>query len=133
MANREAYTTAQMIETLRETRGMKGPAARRLGCSWTTVDNYVKRHPTVAAVLEEERAKFLDTTELALQKKIQEGDTTAIIFALKTIGRHRGYVERFEVMVEQEMEQMVTAMEESLPPETFREVMGVLAVSGKTG
>lgn len=40
---------------------------------------------------------FVDFAETALMKRIKAEDTTAIIFALKTKGKKRGYVERTEL------------------------------------
>jgi hypothetical protein len=42
---------------------------------------------------------LIDLAETALLGKIKEGDTTALIFFLKTKGKHRGYTERTEVDV----------------------------------
>ena len=40
---------------------------------------------------------FLDYAESKLVENIGKGDTTAIIFTLKTKGKSRGYIERSEV------------------------------------
>lgn len=43
------------------------------------------------------REIVLDNVETALYKNALEGNVTAQIFILKTIGRHRGYIERHEI------------------------------------
>jgi hypothetical protein len=52
---------------------------------------------TFSQLVKEAREEKLDYIENALLKKIGEGDTTSIIFALKTLGKSRGYVERREI------------------------------------
>jgi hypothetical protein len=97
VAGKERYSVGKVIDALRQTKGMKGPAARMLGCSWNTVDGYEKRHPTVAEVIREEREGMTDVAELSLYRKVQEGEAWAVCFYLKTQGKSRGYVERSEV------------------------------------
>ena len=93
----EKYTANQMIEALREKHGNLSAAARFLGCSRNTISRYIEQYPTVKAVADEERETLIDFAENQLFKQVQEGNITAIIFTLKTIGKHRGYVERQEV------------------------------------
>jgi len=89
----ERYTAEQVISSLHEAKGMITLAARRLDCHPDTVRSYVRRYPTVADALREEREGFLDIAELALMRAVQGGESWAVAFALKTIGRDRGYVE----------------------------------------
>ena len=93
----ERYTAEQVIAALEGTKGMVTLAARKLGCHPATVRNYIARHPTVAQAHKEQREGFLDMAELALQKAVQNGEGWAVAFALKTIGRSRGYVEKIEI------------------------------------
>ena len=93
----EKYTANQMIEALREKHGNLSAAARFLGCSRNTISRYIDLYPTVKAVADEERETLIDFAENQLFKQVQDGNITAIIFTLKTIGKLRGYVERQEV------------------------------------
>ena len=93
----ERYTTEQVIEALQATKGMVTLAARQLGCHPSTVRSYIERHPTVAQAHREQREGFLDIAELALMKAVQSGESWAVSFALKTIGKSRGYIERIQV------------------------------------
>ena len=94
---KEKYTTNQIINALREKHGNLSASARFLGCSRDTVSRYINTYPTVKTVADEERETLIDFAENQLFKQVQEGNITAIIFTLKTIGKHRGYVERQEV------------------------------------
>ena len=74
-------------------------AAKIAGIDRKTYYNWIEADPEFKAAIEavEPNEVFVDFAENALIKRIQGGDTTAIIFALKTKGKKRGYVERQEV------------------------------------
>lgn len=72
-------------------------AAQKLGCDHKTVANYAKRYPTVQAAINEERGHFVDTAELALNRAVLAGEGWAVCFALKTLGKDRGYIERHQL------------------------------------
>ena len=94
----EKYTKAQVITAIRGSHGIIAAVARKLGCERATVYRYVKTYPAVEESLEQERETLLDAAEAMLYKKaIQEGDTTSLIFLLKTVGKRRGYVERQDI------------------------------------
>jgi len=93
----EKYTSDKMIKAIREKHGNLSAAARYLGCSRNTIARYIENYPTVKAVYDEERETLIDFAENQLFQQVKDGNITAIIFTLKTIGKHRGYVERQEV------------------------------------
>jgi hypothetical protein len=71
--------------------------AKSFNVSRTTVYNFMEKHPDVKDVLSDEREKMLDNVESSLYNQALEGNTTAMIFFLKTQGKGRGYVERQEI------------------------------------
>ena len=88
---RQRYSQDEVIQALRDTRGLLTLAARQLQCDRSTVDNYCQRYPRVRAALDHARAQQLDVAEGQLFKAIDRGELPAIMFFLRTIGRHRGY------------------------------------------
>ena len=96
MAKKERYSVQEVIDALHAAHGYVSKAAKLLLCDPSTLYAYRNRHPTVAAAWLAIREKRHDYVENALMKRIDQGDTTAIIFYLKTQAKPRGYVERQE-------------------------------------
>ena len=96
MARKKRYTAAEVVAMLRETKGMVYLAAERLGCSHTTVYNYIKNYVSVKEEFEHQRGELVDIMELKLREAALSGEPWAVQFGLRTIGKHRGYVERSE-------------------------------------
>lgn len=73
--------------------------ARSFGVSRNAVYNFVKiKHPEMWAYVEEQRQVWLDDAESELRRQaMEDGNTTALIFFLKTQGKGRGYTERQEI------------------------------------
>jgi hypothetical protein len=97
MAGKRKYTAAQVVEALQACQGLVYLAARRLGCSPTTIWAYRTRFKTVRDAVRQKRGELVDTAELALLQGVQQGAPWAVTFVLKHLGRGRGYVERQEV------------------------------------
>lgn len=96
MAKKEQYTAQQVIDALHEAKGYVSKAASILQCEPQTVYNYRDRYVSVAKAWNAIREARHDSVESALAGRIAAGDTTAIIFYLKTQCKERGYTERFE-------------------------------------
>lgn len=97
MAKTERYKTEQVAQALHEAKGMITIAAQKLRCNPETVRNYIKRHASVAQACQDERDMMTDIAELALYRAIQNGEPWSVSLYLRTIGRHRGYVEKQEL------------------------------------
>jgi hypothetical protein len=93
---RPSFTAAQIIDALTKTRGMVYLAAKALDCDPSTIHRRAKSNKQIGAAIEASRGELLDVAEVALEAAIQRQEAWAIAFALKTIGRNRGYVEKTE-------------------------------------
>ena len=97
MTGKPRYTAQDVIDALRKTKGMAYLAAKELKCSHTTVYKYIAKHPTVKAEFDYQRGELLDVAELKLREAVVKGHQWAIQFALRLLGKERGYSERTEV------------------------------------
>ena len=97
MSKREKFTAQQIIDALREKRGMVYLAAQSLGCDAKTIYNYRDRYASVRAELEHQDGIVDDAAEMKLYQAIMAGESWAVQFRLRTKAKHRGYVERTEV------------------------------------
>tara|TARA_R100001443_G_scaffold15803_1_gene25579 strand:- start:7340 stop:7675 length:336 start_codon:yes stop_codon:yes gene_type:complete len=88
----------RFIEAYQKSFGNVSQSCKAIGIARQTYYNWLK-DKEFETQLQEIKPKdlFLDFVESKLVEKINSGDTTAIIFALKTKGKPRGYVERQEI------------------------------------
>ena len=87
-----------VIEALEKSLGVVTTACKKVGINRTTFYKYLKEDEQFAKDVQDIENIALDFAESQLHKQISEGNTTATIFLLKTKGKSRGYVERSEIV-----------------------------------
>lgn len=96
-AIKTAKDKERMIEALTKSLGIVTNAVKVTGISRTTHYAWMEKDPEYRSRVEEATDAQIDFVEGNLIQRIQEGDTTATIFYLKTKGKKRGYTERMEI------------------------------------
>ena len=86
-----------LLEALEKSLGIVTTACKIVGCARSTFYKYYKDDQDFRASVDELENLTLDYVESKLHKQIENDNTTATIFYLKTKGKKRGYVERKEV------------------------------------
>jgi len=92
------YTQPQIIKAIKDARGMVYVAARALNVSNDTLYRWKRTYPAIEAAIFEARGHFIDKCEHALEDAVDRGEGWAVCFALKCLGKDRGYVERVELV-----------------------------------
>jgi hypothetical protein len=98
MARTQHFTDKQMTEALKKFKGAVYLAAESIGCHPDTIYTRAKTSEAVQRAITKERGKMLDTAELALYNAVMKGESWAIAFALKSVGRDRGYGDKLEIL-----------------------------------
>lgn len=86
-----------VLEALESSLGVVSEAVKIVGIHRATFYEWLKNDPEFKTEVDNINETAIDCAETALYRKIKSGDTTAIIFYLKTKGKKRGYVEKSEV------------------------------------
>lgn len=89
----------KMLESLKECSGIVTFACEKVRLSRQTFYRWCRDDPEFKERVDAINELQIDVAEASLLKKIQRGDTTAIIFYLKTKGKDRGYSERREISI----------------------------------
>lgn len=87
----------KLLESLRNNLGNITLSCEEVGLNRSAYYSLMERNAEFKAEVEEIQNICLDVVENALFRNVRAGDTTAIIFYLKTKGRKRGYSERTEI------------------------------------
>lgn len=86
-----------MLDAIRRNKGILAQVARELGTSRSVIYDYVARHKQLMEEAGVAREELIDLAEWKLVEAIERGEIAAILFCLKTLGRNRGWAERYEL------------------------------------
>ena len=86
-----------IIDALTKSLGVITPACKKLGIARVTFYEWYNNDPEFKKQVDELNDIALDFAETKLYQQIDNNDTTATIFYLKTKGKKRGYQEKIEM------------------------------------
>jgi len=87
----------KLLESLRNNLGNITLSCEEVGVNRSTYYSLMEKNAEFKSEVDEIQNMCIDVVENALFRNVRAGDTTAIIFYLKTKGRKRGYTERQEL------------------------------------
>jgi hypothetical protein len=90
---RRKYSKKIIREALIASNGILSRAAKQLGCSRTTITEWLERCPDLDQELQDIKESYVDLAESSLLSQIAEKNTQATIFLLRSLGRKRGWVD----------------------------------------
>tara|TARA_R110002126_G_scaffold93089_4_gene220747 strand:+ start:2227 stop:2610 length:384 start_codon:yes stop_codon:yes gene_type:complete len=88
---------SNFLKALTEAKGIISYASDRANISRQTYYRWIAEDKDFREACEDITEMVIDLVESKLLTNINEGDVTSIIFYLKTKGKKRGYIERFQL------------------------------------
>lgn len=93
----EEAKQVEFLKALKEHNGIISYACDKTGVTRTVVARWRKQDVLFSGAFDDIVEDAVDFVEMQLFKHMKRGSTGAVIFYLKTKGKHRGYIERSEV------------------------------------
>lgn len=97
MTNKTDINKKIFLQAFEKTMGNVSHACKNASIARASYYEWYNEDPEFKAAVEGIKESLIDLAESALTKQIAEGNTTAIIFFLKTQGKKRGYSEHVEI------------------------------------
>lgn len=102
----------RLVEACRRSNGIMSAVCAMLGVSWHTAEKYIKDCPEAQEAFQDARETVKDVAESSLLRIINDPKHPrhydAVVFALKTLGKDRGFTEKVETEVSGELKQPPT-------------------------
>jgi hypothetical protein len=92
-------TVKQCKQALLDACGIVSQAADNLKITRQALINRIANHKSLQEATEEAREIMIDKGESALVTAVQNRESWAVSLLLKTLGKHRGYIEKSEFEV----------------------------------
>ena len=97
MDNNRHIKKEAVLEALEKSLGVVTTAVKSVGVARSTFYKWINEDEDFAKKVKDIDNITLDFAESQLHKQIQDGNTSATIFYLKTRGKKRGYIEKSEL------------------------------------
>ena len=102
------YKKTAMLEALNKTLGLVSHACKIVGIDRSTHYDWLRNDEEYRLACESTNDLVLDMAESSLYKQINQGNTAATIFYLKTRGKKRGYEQEEPLMIQPKHEIVLT-------------------------
>lgn len=111
-ATKRTVGKERLVEACRRSNGIMSAVCAMLGVSWHTAEKYIKACPEATEAFKGARETVKDVAESSLLRIINDPKHPrhfdAVVFALKTLGKDRGFTEKVETEVSGELKQPPT-------------------------
>ena len=108
-ATKKSFSKEQLVDACRRSNGIMSGVCVILGVSWHTAERYIKSCPEAAEAFHGAKETVKDVAESALIRVINDPThprhLDAVMFALKTLAKDRGFTEKIENEVSGELKQ----------------------------